>query len=62
MDKMKATYETMLALVAEMVLDDAVLKFRTERIYRDIDLALASGDEDTFHRLAEQLNALRFSH
>lgn len=59
MDKMKVTYETMLGLAAEMVLDDAVNKFRTERIYKAIDLALAVGDEDTFYRLAKQLNDIK---
>ncbi|MBD2869677.1 IDEAL domain-containing protein [Paenibacillus arenilitoris] len=59
MDKMKVTYEAMLGLAAEFVLDEAVLKFRTNQIYDDIDKALAAGDEDTFYRLAKQLNALK---
>ncbi|OMF33839.1 IDEAL domain-containing protein [Paenibacillus sp. FSL H8-0548] len=59
MDKMKVTYEAMLGLAAEFVLDDAVLKFQTSRIYDGIDKALAAGDEDTFYRLAKQLNALK---
>lgn len=59
MDKMKVTYEAMLALAAEMILDEAVLKYRTDQIYRGIDNALATGDEDTFYRLTEQLNAIK---
>lgn len=59
MDKTKATYEAMLGLYAELVLDDAVLKYRTEQIQAGIDKALASGDEDTFYRLAKQLNELK---
>ncbi|MEV5028366.1 IDEAL domain-containing protein [Paenibacillus sp. LPE1-1-1.1] len=59
MDKMKVTYEAMLGLAAEFVLDDAVLKFQTNQIYTAIDQALAAGDEDTFYRLAKQLNALK---
>lgn len=59
MDNAKTAYETILGLAAEMVLDEAVLKFRTERIYRAIDSALVEGDKDTFRRLAEELNALR---
>ncbi|MUT65463.1 IDEAL domain-containing protein [Paenibacillus sp. NEAU-GSW1] len=59
MDKMKVTYEAMLGLAAEMVLDEAVLKFRTEQIYKAIDQALSSGDEDTFYRLAKQLNDMK---
>lgn len=59
MDKMKVTYEAMLALAAEMILDKAVLKYRTDQIYRDIDNALAAGDEDTFYRLTKQLNEIQ---
>ncbi|WP_139999542.1 MULTISPECIES: IDEAL domain-containing protein [Paenibacillus] len=59
MDKMKVTYEAMLGLAAEFVLDDAVLKFQTAKIHDAIDKALAAGDEDTFYRLAKQLNALK---
>ncbi|MFC4777583.1 IDEAL domain-containing protein [Paenibacillus sp. GCM10023252] len=59
MDKMKVTYEAMLGLTAEMVLDEAVLKFRTDKIYHAIDRALAAGDEDSFHRLASELNVIK---
>lgn len=59
MDKMKMTYEAMLGLAAEMVLDEAVLKYRTESLHRAIDHALSSGDEDTFYRLVRQLNELK---
>jgi len=58
MDKMKVSYEAMLALAAEMVLDDAVLKYRSNKLYQAIDHALASGDKDTFQRLTEELKAL----
>jgi uncharacterized protein YpiB (UPF0302 family) len=58
MDKMKDTYEAMLGLAAEMVLDEAVLKFRTDRLYQAIDMALASGDKDTFRRLTDELKTL----
>ncbi|UVI32411.1 IDEAL domain-containing protein [Paenibacillus spongiae] len=58
MDKMKVSYEAMLGLVAEMVLDEAVLKYRTDRLYQAIDKALASGDKDTFHRLTDELKTL----
>ena len=58
MDRMKVTYEAMLGLAAEMVLDDAVRRFNKERIQQEIDQALAAGDKDTFRRLAEQWKAL----
>ncbi|XEC92729.1 IDEAL domain-containing protein [Paenibacillus tarimensis] len=59
MDKMKVSYEAMLSLAAEMVLDEAVLQFRLNRLYNAIDCALAEGDEDTFRRLAIELQSLR---
>ncbi|BBH20972.1 hypothetical protein Back11_23170 [Paenibacillus baekrokdamisoli] len=58
MDKMKVSYEAMLGLAAEMTLDEAVLKFRSDRLYQAIDKALASGDKDTFRRLTDELKAL----
>lgn len=58
MDKMKVSYEAMLGLAAEMTLDEAVLKFRTERLYQAIDKALASGDKDMFRRLTDELKSL----
>ncbi|GGD69057.1 IDEAL domain-containing protein [Paenibacillus nasutitermitis] len=58
MDKMKVTYEAMLGLAAEMTLDEAVLKFRKDRLYQAIDEALVSGDRDTFNRLTEELKML----
>lgn len=59
MDKTKVTYEAMLGLVAELVLDEAVRKFQTEQINNAIDKSLADGDEDTFYLLVKQLNELK---
>ncbi|MDG0875310.1 IDEAL domain-containing protein [Paenibacillus thiaminolyticus] len=59
MDKMKVTYETMLSLTAEMIWDNAIRKYRTERIYEEIDKALAAGDETTFRSLTEELKTLQ---
>ncbi|MCE5169537.1 IDEAL domain-containing protein [Paenibacillus profundus] len=59
MDKMKVTYEAMLSLTAEMIWDEAIRKHRTERIYEEIDKALASGDETTFRTLTDELKTLR---
>lgn len=56
---MKVAYETLLGLAAEMVLDDALRKHRTEKIYEAIDDALANGDAETFLRLTEELKTLR---
>jgi uncharacterized protein YpiB (UPF0302 family) len=58
MDNMKVAYETMLGLAAEMVLDDALRKYRTEKIYKAIDDALAQKDAETFRRLTEELKSI----
>ncbi|OUM97817.1 MAG: IDEAL domain-containing protein [Paenibacillaceae bacterium ZCTH02-B3] len=55
---MKVAYETMLGLAAEMILDEALRKFRTERLYKAIDDALAQGDAETFRRLTDELKAM----
>jgi uncharacterized protein YpiB (UPF0302 family) len=59
MDKMKVTYEIMLGLYAEFVLDEAIRKFREEHLYMEIDNALARGDESMFLQLTNELRALR---
>ncbi|AWB44992.1 IDEAL domain-containing protein [Paenibacillus sp. CAA11] len=58
MDKMKVTYEVMLALAAEMIWDEALRKHRAEKIYGEIDNALAEGDEVAFRLLTDELKAL----
>lgn len=58
MDKMKVTYEVMLGLSAEMVLDDALQKYRSEKLYLAIDEALASNDEVAFRNLTDELKAM----
>ncbi|ASS69087.1 hypothetical protein VE23_02740 [Paenibacillus sp. D9] len=59
MDKLKANYEVMLGLTAEMILDEALLKFRRAKIYAAINDALETGDRDRFQKLSEEWNALR---
>jgi len=58
MDNMKVAYETMLGLAAEMVLDEALRKYRTEQLYRAIDEALVQGDSDRFKRLTDELKSI----
>lgn len=58
MDKMKVTYEVMLSLAAEMVWDEALKKYRSEELYKEIDEALASGDEVAFRNLTDELKML----
>ncbi|MFB9275253.1 IDEAL domain-containing protein [Cohnella cellulosilytica] len=59
MDNMKVAYETMLGLAAEMVLDEALRNYRTEKIYNAIDNALAQGDVESFRRLTDELKAIQ---
>ncbi|GGA23192.1 IDEAL domain-containing protein [Paenibacillus physcomitrellae] len=59
MDKMKATYEVMLALAAEMALDEVLRKSREEELYGAIDSALAEGDEAAFRLLTDELKTLQ---
>ena len=59
MDKMKVSYEAMLRLTAEMIWDDAIRKYRTEKIYEEIDKALATGDESSFRTLTDELKTLQ---
>ncbi|MBD8836397.1 MULTISPECIES: IDEAL domain-containing protein [unclassified Paenibacillus] len=58
MDKMKVTYEVMLGLAAEMVWDEALRKQRSEKLYLEIDKALATGDEVAFRSLTDELRAI----
>ncbi|WP_276351583.1 IDEAL domain-containing protein [Cohnella caldifontis] len=58
MDNMKVAYETMLGLAAEMILDEALRKYRTETIYKEIDVALAQGDSERFRQLTDELKAI----
>ncbi|CAM3286963.1 MULTISPECIES: IDEAL domain-containing protein [Saccharibacillus] len=58
MDKMKAAYEVMLGLAAEMVWDEALRKRRCEMLQQEIDAALANGDELAFLALTSELNTL----
>ncbi|MNR15839.1 hypothetical protein D3C85_1323980 [compost metagenome] len=58
MDQMKVTYEVMLGLAAEMVWDEALKKYRAEKLHFEIDSALAKGDEEAFRLLTEELRTL----
>jgi uncharacterized protein YpiB (UPF0302 family) len=58
MNNMKVSYEVMLGLAAELLLDEAVTKFRREKLYDAIDCALASGDKLTFRILTDELKTL----
>ncbi|GAA3405124.1 hypothetical protein GCM10020370_26990 [Paenibacillus hodogayensis] len=59
MEKMDVSgYAAMLGLFAEMVLDDAIRKQKEQALYREIDNALARGDEESFIALTQQWKEL----
>jgi len=58
MGKMNVSNDMMLGLFAEMVLDEAVRKYREQFLYKEIDLALANGDEESFLALTTELKSL----
>jgi uncharacterized protein YpiB (UPF0302 family) len=59
MDKLKVNYEVMLGLSAEMILDEALLNYRSAKIYAAINDALEAGDRESFQKLSEEWNTLR---
>jgi uncharacterized protein YpiB (UPF0302 family) len=58
MGKMNVSNEKMLSLFAEMVLDESIRKYKEHYLYKEIDLALAKGDEVTFLALTTELKSL----
>ncbi|BAU28875.1 IDEAL domain-containing protein [Aneurinibacillus soli] len=52
---------SMLSLLAEMVLDEAIYKYRTESLYKRIDEALENKDEANFNRLTTELKQIQAS-
>ncbi len=58
LDKMKAAYEVMLGLAAEMVWDESLRRRRCEMLQQEIDAALVSGDELAFLALTSELKKL----
>ena len=45
MGKMNVSNDALLALFAEMIWDNALRKYREENLYKEIDSALAKGDQ-----------------
>lgn len=58
MDKMSMSYETMLGIFAEIVLDDALRAYHRQRLYQEIDEALQRGDQEAFIELTNELKAM----
>ncbi len=59
MDKLDSNYAFLLSVYADMIIEEALRSFKLERLYEAIDKALSSGDEETFLKLTEQLNAIQ---
>jgi uncharacterized protein YpiB (UPF0302 family) len=59
MGKMYASYEAMLSLYAELVLDESVRKHRERLLYSEIDMALANRDKKRFLALTNELRLLK---
>lgn len=53
---------SMLSLLAEMVLDEAIYKYRMESLYKRIDEALENKDEASFNRLTTELKQIQAAH
>jgi uncharacterized protein YpiB (UPF0302 family) len=57
-DKMNIQYEAMLGLTAELILDEAILNYKRDKLQGAIDEALASGNEQLFYELTQRLQEL----
>lgn len=59
MGKMYASYEAMLSLYAELVLDESVRKHKEQLLHSEIDKALADRDKTRFLALTAELRLLK---
>lgn len=59
MGKMNVSNDALLALFAEMIWDNALRKYREENLYKEIDSALAKGDQVSFLALTSELRILQ---
>jgi uncharacterized protein YpiB (UPF0302 family) len=59
MGKSNVTYDALLSLYAEMVWDEAIRKYKEQHLYKEIDSALAKGDQLTFLALTNELKLLQ---
>lgn len=58
MEKQNIVRDSLLELVAEIVLDKSIRSFNKEKLYEAIDNALINDDKKTFIELTNQLNKL----
>lgn len=58
MDKQKFVQDSLLSLMAEIVLEQSLKSYQKERLYVLIDETLKKGDREKFYTLTEQLKQL----
>jgi uncharacterized protein YpiB (UPF0302 family) len=59
MGKMNTMNQAVLSLMAELILDESIRKYKEERLYKEIDRALAQKDENSFLTLTNELKTLQ---
>jgi len=58
-NKMVPANEAFRLLMAELIVDKAIRDYREKQLYREIDRALAQGDEAAFLILTSELRSLQ---
>lgn len=58
MERQNLVKDSLLELLAEMTLDEAVRVFNKDKLHKEIDQALIIGDKNKFMELTEQLNKI----
>ena len=58
MERKLAVNDALISLFAEMVLDEAIRRYRKNALYREIDTALVARDKDAFLALTSELKGL----
>ncbi|MFA8438767.1 IDEAL domain-containing protein [Pueribacillus sp. YX66] len=56
--KVKQEHSFFLALFAQLITDEAVLKWKKKKLEREIDEALVKGDRKTFYKVAKEYSQL----
>lgn len=58
MDRIVPANEALRHLMAELIIDQAIREYKERELYREIDIALAKGDEAAFLTLTAELRTL----
>lgn len=57
MEKKELVKSNFVELLAELIIDDAVIEFNKKQLYEAIDLALLNGDKQKFYELTTKLKS-----